>query len=137
MIMKNWHSYFSKILLFRERHATSVNYTSVKAAMFIPFFTVSGFPSSSSELDSSELGFFFFAGAFLAGVAEISYRDDHEKRHAYFSKMLLFHENFENQKKLQCLYPSLLLQVLLPLHLNLTLQNLTPFFLVEISLLIP
>ena len=35
--------------------------------MFIPFFTVAGFASSSSELDSS-----FFAGGFLAGVAEIS-----------------------------------------------------------------
>ena len=42
--------------------------------MFIPFFPVGGFASSSSsELDSSELDSSFFAGGgFLAGAAEIS-----------------------------------------------------------------
>ena len=70
--MKKWHSYFSKILFLRERSTTIVNYTSEKARMFIPFFTVAGFDSSSSELDSSELDSSFFAGGFLAGVTEIS-----------------------------------------------------------------
>ena len=85
MIMKKWHSYFSKILLFQERWQTNVNYTSEKAVMFIPFFTVAGFASSSSELDSS-----FFAGGFLAGVAEISQWDDHEKVTFLFFKNSLF-----------------------------------------------
>ena len=40
--------------------------------MFIPFFTVPGFASSSSELDSSELDFSFLADAFLAGVAKMT-----------------------------------------------------------------
>ena len=47
--------------------------------MSIPFFTIAGFASSSSELVSSELDSSFFAGGFLAGVAEISQWDDYEK----------------------------------------------------------
>ena len=90
MIMKKWHSYFSKILFFRERSATIVNYTSEKARMFIPFFTVAGFDSSSSELDSSELDSSFFAGGFLAGVTEISQWDDHEKVAFLFFKNVPF-----------------------------------------------
>ena len=35
-----------------------------------PVTFATGFPSSSSELDSSELDFSFFAGAFVAGVTE-------------------------------------------------------------------
>ena len=54
--------------------------------MFIPFFTVAGFDSSSSELDSSELDSSFFAGGFLAGVAEISQWDDYEKLAFLFFK---------------------------------------------------
>ena len=40
--------------------------------MFIPFFTVADFASSSSELDSSELDSLLFAGGILAGAAETS-----------------------------------------------------------------
>lgn len=47
--------------------------------MFIPFFTVADFASSSSELDSSELDSLLFAGGILAGAAETSQWDDHEK----------------------------------------------------------
>ena len=63
---------FTKILLFQERSTTRVSYTSERARMSIPFFTIAGFASSSSELVSSELDSSFFAGGFLAGVAEIS-----------------------------------------------------------------
>ena len=64
--------------------------------MFIPFFTVPGFASSSSELDSSELDSSFFADAFLSGVAEIS-RDDHEKKDMSFFKNTAFSRKFCHQ----------------------------------------
>ena len=96
MIMKKWYSYFSKILLFQESCATSGSHTSEKSGMFIPFFTVPGFASSSSELDSSELDSSFFADAFLSGVAEIS-RDDHEKKDMSFFKNTAFSRKFCHQ----------------------------------------
>ena len=40
--------------------------------MFIPFFTVADFASSSSELDSSELDSLLFVGGILTGAAETS-----------------------------------------------------------------
>ena len=63
--------YFSKVLIFWEKYATSVNNKSKNAIAFIPFFTGTGSASLSSELDSSELDSSFFIGAFFAGVAEI------------------------------------------------------------------
>ena len=54
--------------------------------MFIPFFTVAGFASSSSELDSSEFDSSFFAGGFLPGVAEVKQSNDHEKVPFSFTK---------------------------------------------------
>ena len=76
----------SDILFFFKKSPFSrkffcVSYISKNAGMFIPFFPVGGFASSSSsELDSSELDSSFFAGGgFLAGAAEISQWDDHEK----------------------------------------------------------
>ena len=69
--MKKKTCLFSKIQLFQESFATSIGNTSDKAIMLIPLFTTTGFVSSLSELDYSELDSLFFGGDFFTDTIEI------------------------------------------------------------------
>ena len=72
MIMKKSCSYLLKLSFFKKGLPPELVIYRKELEMSIPFFTIAGFASSSSELVSSELDSSFFAGGFLAGVAEIS-----------------------------------------------------------------